>query len=94
MTQRRPPASHVYGGSHVSAPAGSPRAAASQDFRWFGAWVWLRMTQGFEWIMQLGLPTAATILELQNVKRRISETGGFDQLAASNADRKGEARVD
>jgi hypothetical protein len=37
------------------------------------------MSQGLEWFLQLGLPTAATILEMQNVKRRIPEIGEIDQ---------------
>ena len=44
-----------------------------------GAWFSSRMSQGFEWFLQLGMPTAATILEMQNVKRRIPEIGEIDQ---------------
>jgi hypothetical protein len=47
------------------------RATAAEELDLIGAWFTSRMSRGFEWFLQLGLPTAATILEMQNVKRRI-----------------------
>ncbi len=83
MTQRRHPISLAHTRALArSLPCGW-RATAAEELRLIGAWWSSRMSQGFEWFLQLGLPTAATILEMQNVKRRIPEIGEIDQAVRS-----------
>ncbi len=48
-----------------------------------GTWWSSRVSQGIGWFLQLGLPTAATILEMQNVKRRVPEIDEIDQAVRS-----------
>jgi hypothetical protein len=83
MTQRRRPISPAHGRSPSSSLPHNWRATAAEEMGLIGAWLSSRMSQGFEWFLQLGLPTAATILEMQNVKRRIPEIGEIDQAVRS-----------
>ena len=82
MTHRRPaPPVHAHARAHPLSRGW--RASAAEELRLIGAWWSSRMSQGFEWFLQLGLPTAATILEMHNVKRRIPEIGEIDQAVRS-----------
>ena len=44
------------------------------------------MSQGFGWFLQLGLPDAATVLEMQILKRRIPEIEEIDQAVRPRHD--------
>ena len=88
MTQRRHPASPVPARALARALPNGWRATAADELRLIGAWWSSRMSRGFEWFLQLGLPTAATILEMQNIKRRIPEIGEIDQAVRSLPDRR------
>jgi hypothetical protein len=83
MTQRRHLVSPVHSRAPVRPLPRGWRASAAEELRLIGAWVSSRMSQGFEWFLQLGLPDAATVLEMQNVKRRIPEIGEIDQAVRS-----------
>lgn len=83
MTQRRHPVSPVRGRALARPHPHGWRATAAEELQLIGAWWSSRMSQGFEWFLQLGLPTAATMLEMQNVKRRIPEIGEIDQAVRS-----------
>jgi hypothetical protein len=90
MTQRRRPVSSAQGRALAwTAPRGGWRAMASEEVRWIGAWWSAWMGRAFEWLLQLGRPTAATILEMHNVKRRIPEIGEIDQAVQSLHNRDG-----
>lgn len=83
MTHRRHPTSSAHGRALARPLPHGWRATAAEELRLIGAWWSSRMSQGFEWFLQLGLPNAATILEMQNVKRRIPEIGEIDQAVRS-----------
>jgi hypothetical protein len=83
MTQRRRPVSRAQGRALAWSPPRSWRATAIEELRWIRAWWSAWMSRGFEWFLQLGRPTAATILEMHNVKRRIPEIGEIDQALQS-----------
>lgn len=59
------------------------RATAQLELELIRAWFRSGMTRGLEWLLQLGMPTAATVLEMQNVKRRIPEIGEIEQAVRS-----------
>ena len=88
MTQRRHPVSPIHGRALARPLPRGWRASAAEELRLIGAWWSSRMSQGFEWFLQLGLPNAATILEMQNVKRRIPEIGEIDQAVRSLHNRR------
>lgn len=83
MTQCRHSVSPVRGRALARPLPRGWRATAAEELRLISAWWSSRMIQGFEWFLQLGLPNAATILEMQNVKRRIPEIGEIDQAVRS-----------
>lgn len=83
MTHRRRPASPAHARTLARPQPHGWRAFAAEELRLIGTWWSSRMSQGFEWFLQLGLPTAATILEMHNVKRRIPEIGEIDQAVRS-----------
>jgi hypothetical protein len=93
MTLRRHPVSPVHGRAQARPLPRGWGATAAEELRLIGAWWSSRMSQGFEWLRQLGLPTAATILEMQNVERRIPEIGEIDQAVRSLHDRRRGAGV-
>ena len=88
MTQRSRLVSHVHGRALARPLPRGWRASAAEELRLIGAWWSSRMSQGFEWFLQLGLPNAATVLEMQIVKRRIPEIGEIDQAVRSLHDRR------
>ena len=59
------------------------RDAAEEEWDLIRAWFRTRMARGLEWLLQLGVPTAATVLEMQNVKRGIPEIGEIEQAVQS-----------
>ena len=83
MTQRSHPVSPDQGRALARPRPRGWRASAAEELRLIGDWVSWRMSQGFEWFLQLGLPDAATVLEMQNVKRGIPEIGEIDQAVRS-----------
>lgn len=93
MTQRRHPLSPAHGRAPVRSLPHGWRATAAEKLRLIGTWWSSRMSQGFEWFLQLGLPTAATIVEMHNVKRRIPEIGEIDQAVRSLHRRDAGARA-
>ena len=93
MKQRRRPVSSAQGRALAWAPPRDGwRATASEEVRWICAWWSAWMGRAFEWLLQLGRPTAATILEMQNLKRRIPEIGEIDQAVQSLQIRAGHSR--
>ena len=87
MTQRSHPVSPVHGRALARRRPRGWRASVAEEMRLIGDWWSSRMSQGFEWFLQLGLPDAATVLEMQNVKRGIPEIGEIDQAVRSSHDR-------
>ena len=83
MTQRSHPVSPVHGRALAPRRPRGWRASVAEEMRLIGDWWSSRMSQGFEWFLQLGLPDAATVLEMQNVKRGIPEIGEIDQAVRS-----------
>ena len=83
MTQRHHPASTARNRALARPLPRGWRASAIGEWRWIRAWWSAWMSQGFEWLLRLGLPSAATILEMNNVKRRIPEIGEIDQAVRS-----------
>jgi hypothetical protein len=59
------------------------RGAAGEELDLIRAWFRSGMSRGLEWLLQIGVPTAATVLEMQNVKRRIPEIGEIEQAVQS-----------
>lgn len=55
------------------------RGAAEEELDLIRAWFRSGMSRGLQWLLQLGVPTAKTVLEMQNVKRRIPEIGEIEQ---------------
>ena len=84
MTQR----SHsISRGFHHAIPR--PRAwreIAAEEVALIGTWYFSWMIQGFERFLRLGVPAAATVLEIQNLKRRIPEIGEIDRTPKAKAD--------
>ena len=86
MTQR----SHsISRGFHHAIPRPRARAwreIAAEEVALIGAWYFSWMIQGFERFLRLGVPAAATVLEIQNLKRRIPEIGEIDRTPIARAD--------
>ena len=55
------------------------RGAAHEELALIRAWLRSGLTRGLEWLLQLGMPTAATVLEMQQVARPIAEGGEIKQ---------------
>jgi hypothetical protein len=83
MNQRRHPPSPAQGRALARPLLRGWRATAIGEWRWIRAWSSAWMSQGFEWLLRLGRPNAATILEMNNVKRGIPEIGEIDQAVRS-----------
>jgi hypothetical protein len=79
MTQRRKSNSPAHGRALARPRPQGWRAAVADEIRMIDASLSTRISRGFEWFLELGMPTAAQILEMQNVKRRIPEIGEIDQ---------------
>jgi hypothetical protein len=63
------------------------RAAARQELQLIRVWFRSGMSRGLDWLLQIGVPTAATVLEMQNVKRRIPEIAEIDEAVQSASTR-------
>lgn len=86
MTQHSHPISHSL---HHAIPLLRDRswretAAEEADLisTWYSSW----LAQGFVWFLQLGVPTAATVLEIRNMKSRIPNVGAIEQSPISSVD--------
>lgn len=86
MTQRSHPTPRSFPRA-VAAHHLGWRAAAQLELELVRAWSRSGMTRGLEWLLQLAMPMAATVLEMQNVKRRIPEIGEIEQAVRSVGDR-------
>jgi len=70
------------------------RGVAGEELGLIRTWFRSGMTRGLEWLLQLGVPTAASVLEMQNVKRRIPEIGEIEQAVRSaRARTRGRRRI-
>ena len=83
MNQRRHPPSPAHRPALARPPLRGWRATAIGELCWIRAWWSAWVSQGFEWLLRLGRPNAATILEMNNVKRGIPEIGEIDQAVRS-----------
>ena len=59
------------------------RSAARIEWELIRAWFRSGMSRGLEWLLELGVPTAATVLEMENVKRRNPEIEEIEQAVRS-----------
>jgi hypothetical protein len=83
MTQRHHPASPFHRRALARPLLRGWRATAIGELHWIRAWWSGWMSQGLEWLLRLGRPNAATILEMNNLKRGIPEIGEIDQAVRS-----------